>query len=103
MAATIGAYFNFLFFAWSTVLFADLSNPLSYPTLASTSVSTYSLVQALGRVFRVFKWNEFAFFYGIAFDNATPRCAYVQADMDKYVSTNENMVSKKLFNKQYKI
>uniref|UniRef100_A0AC34G633 Receptor ligand binding region domain-containing protein n=1 Tax=Panagrolaimus sp. ES5 TaxID=591445 RepID=A0AC34G633_9BILA len=58
MAATIGAYFNFSIFAWSTVLSADLSNPLSYPTLASTYDSTYSLVQALGRVFRTMVYKR---------------------------------------------
>uniref|UniRef100_A0AC35GPH5 Receptor ligand binding region domain-containing protein n=1 Tax=Panagrolaimus sp. PS1159 TaxID=55785 RepID=A0AC35GPH5_9BILA len=91
MAATIGAFYNFPVFAWSTVLSAELSNTQQYPTLASTSISTYTLVQALGEVFKVFEWNEFAFFYAVVIDNASPRCAYIQADMDSYVSTNDNM------------
>uniref|UniRef100_A0A914PYW5 Receptor ligand binding region domain-containing protein n=1 Tax=Panagrolaimus davidi TaxID=227884 RepID=A0A914PYW5_9BILA len=91
MAATIGAFYNFPVFAWSTVLSADLSDTQQYPTLASTSISTYTLVQALGEVFKVFEWNEFAFFYAVVIDSASPRCAYVQADMDSYVSTNDNM------------
>uniref|UniRef100_A0A914YJS0 Receptor ligand binding region domain-containing protein n=1 Tax=Panagrolaimus superbus TaxID=310955 RepID=A0A914YJS0_9BILA len=91
MAATIGAFYNFPVFAWSTVLSAELSNTQQYPTLASTSISTYTLVQAVGEIFRVFEWNEFAFFYAIVLDNASPRCAYIQADMDSYASSNDNM------------
>uniref|UniRef100_A0A914YCS2 guanylate cyclase n=1 Tax=Panagrolaimus superbus TaxID=310955 RepID=A0A914YCS2_9BILA len=96
MAATVAAFYNFPIFAWSTVLAADLSDGTKYPTLASTSINSYTLSQALGDLFAYFQWNEFAFFYSIILNSASPRCSYYQADLDRYVSVNDiTMVYKK--------
>ncbi|KAE9546004.1 hypothetical protein FO519_010784, partial [Halicephalobus sp. NKZ332] len=87
----IAAFYNFPVFAWGTVLSSEISNADRFPTVASSSTSTYSLVEALGTVFDLFNWNEFAFFYAVKLDSAIPRCSYVQADIDTYLSTIDNM------------
>uniref|UniRef100_A0AC35GHN4 Receptor ligand binding region domain-containing protein n=1 Tax=Panagrolaimus sp. PS1159 TaxID=55785 RepID=A0AC35GHN4_9BILA len=91
VAALIAAFYNFPIFAWGTVLDSDLMDTDRFPTLASTSMSTYSLVQALGEVFNLYEWNEFAFFYAVRLNSIIPRCGYLQTDMDSYVSSMDNM------------
>uniref|UniRef100_A0A914ZBR6 Receptor ligand binding region domain-containing protein n=1 Tax=Panagrolaimus superbus TaxID=310955 RepID=A0A914ZBR6_9BILA len=91
VAALIAAFYNFPIFAWGTVLDSDLMDTDRFPTLASTSMSTYSLVQALGEVFNLYEWNEFAFFYAVRLNSVIPRCGYLQSDMDSYMSSMDNM------------
>uniref|UniRef100_A0AC35EVN2 Guanylate cyclase n=1 Tax=Panagrolaimus sp. PS1159 TaxID=55785 RepID=A0AC35EVN2_9BILA len=91
IAGTIGTFYNFPIFIWSTVLSAEFSDIVKYPTIASTALNTYSIVKAMGDLFDFFQWNEFAFFYGVSLSSAVPRCASLQNDMDTFVSSKDNM------------